>query len=199
MAAFTWSLDWSSVANKAVARIILVASLLVVGGVPVRSQETLNDLVMRINRSQAIVTTFKPQGSTLNYSSGFFIAPDRIVTNLHLVDSARDIRIKTFTGRTISVGSVVARYPDADIAILETYEPAQDVIPLHVRKISGLVVNERDEAQWDVIAVPSENGWRFEHIATHLQIIASLAQATSGEPTIKLKGYLNGTAVSIPH
>jgi hypothetical protein len=53
------------------------------------------------------------------------------------------------------------------------------------------------EAEWRVTPA-LDGGWSFEHIATHLQIAASLDDTNGGGPIVKLKGHVSGTAVTIP-
>jgi hypothetical protein len=54
-----------------------------------------------------------------------------------------------------------------------------------------------DGAEWKVTPA-IEGGWSFEHIATHLQITASVGETNGGAAVIKLKGHADGTAASVP-
>jgi S1-C subfamily serine protease len=203
MAALGRSLDRSVVAVKSLLKAIIVSSLLVVGAASVDAQTPLGNLVSQVKSAVVIVSTYAESGKNLTHASGFFIAPDRVLTNLRFIDSAREIRITTFSGKTILVQSVIARYIDADLAILQLSQACLDVIPLKVKKVSqvngsAVVLDNANEAQWKVTADQVGGGWSFEHLATHLKITASLVETNSGGPVVKLRGHVNGTAVSVP-
>src|SRR5690349_6458194 len=106
---------------------IILGSLLVVGGASVSAQTPLGNLVSQVKRAVVIVTTYDDKANTLTNTSGFFIAPDRVLTSLRSIDSARTIRINSFSGNTIFVQCVLARYMDANIVILQLKEAFPDV------------------------------------------------------------------------
>lgn len=190
-------------AVRSLLKFIVLSSLLLVGAASANAQTPLGNLVSQVRTALVIVTTHDERGKALTQGSGFFIAPNRVLTNLRFLNSARDIRITTFSGKTVLVQSVVAKYLDADLAILQLSQPCLDVAPLKVKKISRangsvVVLDNGKEAEWNVTPAQVEEGWSFEHVATHLQITASLAEANGRGPIVKLKGHVNGTAVSIP-
>jgi S1-C subfamily serine protease len=180
---------------------IILSSMLLVGAASVHAQTPLGDLVSEVKRATVVVTSYDINGKNLGQASGFLIAPDRVLTNVRSIDSARLIRINTFNGKSILVQGVIARYVGADLAILQLSEVFLDVVPLKVKTISraqgSSIVLNNSEAEWRVTPA-LDGGWSFEHIATHLQIAASLAESDSGAPVVKLQGYVNGTAVTIP-
>ena len=184
-------------AGRSLLRVIILGSLLLFGSASGYAQQPLSNLVSQVNRAVALVSSYNERGHLLTHGSGFFIAPDRIVTKLHLIDSARDIRIKQSSGATISVRAVVARYPEADVAILQLGRPAREVTALQPGKISRFIMNGGKEAQWNVTVDPADGDWSFQHIATGLQVMASINLAKNGDPIVKLKAYVNGTASSV--
>jgi hypothetical protein len=190
------------VAVKLLLKGIILSSLLIVGAASVNAQTPLGDLVSEVKRAVVVVTSYDKSGNNLGQASGFFIAPDRVLTNIRSIDSARLMRINTFNGKAKLVQGVIARYVDADVAILQLSEVCLDVVPLKVKTISrakgsAIVLDNSDEAQWRVTPA-SDGGWSFEHIAMHLQIAASLAESDGGARVVKLQGHVNGTAVAIP-
>jgi S1-C subfamily serine protease len=181
---------------------IVLSLLLLVSGASAYAQTPLANLTSQVKRAVVIVNTYDQNGKLLTQGSGFFIAPDRILTNLRFTDSARDMRINTFTGGTFLVQSVIARYLDADLAVLQLTQACVDVSPLKVKKISlangsAVDIDNSTQAQWVATSDPLA-GWTFEHLPTHLQITASLTQTNESAPEVKLKGYVNGTATSVP-
>lgn len=180
---------------------IILGLMLLVGAASVPAQTPLGDLVSQVKRAVVTVNTYDQSGKNLGQASGFFIAPDRVLTNVRSIDSARLIRINTFNGKATLVQGVIAKYVDADLAILQLSEVCLDVVPLKVAisrvKESAIVLNNSEKAEWTVTPA-LDGGWNFEHIATHLQIAASLAESDSGARVVKLQGHVNGTALTIP-
>jgi len=180
---------------------IILSSMLLVGATSVHAQTPLGDLVSQVKRATVVVTSYDKNGKNLGQASGFFIAPDRVLTNVRSIDSARLIRINTFSGKTVLVQSVIARYVDADVAILQLSQACFDVVPLKVKASSPtgstIVLDNREKAEWKV-SPALQGGWNFEHVLTHLQITASLAETDGGIRAVKLQGHMNGTAVSSP-
>lgn len=180
---------------------IILGLMLLVGAASVPAQTPLGDLVSQVKRAVVTVNTYDQSGKNLGQASGFFIAPDRVLTNVRSIDSARLIRINTFNGKATLVQGVIARYVDADLAILQLSEVCLDVVPLKVAisraKESAIVLNNSEKAEWRVTPT-LDGGWSFEHIATHLQIAAILAESNSGARVVKLQGHANGTALTIP-
>jgi hypothetical protein len=176
--------------------------LLLAAAVSAGAQTSLGNLVSQVRTAVVIVNTYDGDGNALAQSSGFFIAPDLVLTNVRMINSARLIRINTFSGKTILVQSVVGKVVDSDITIMKLTQACLDVTPIKVKTISqakapAVVLNDDQEAEWRVTPA-SDGGWSFDHIATHLQIAASLAESGSGARVVKLQGHVNGTAVTIP-
>ena len=188
-------------AVRSVLKGIILSSMLVVCATSVHAQTPLGDLVSQVKRATVVVTSYDKSGKNLGQASGFFIAPDRVLTNVRSIDSARLIRINTFNGKSTLVQGVIAKYVDADVAILQLSEVCLDVVPLKVKTISrakgSAIVLSNSEAEWRVTPT-LDGGWSFEHIATHLQIAAILAESNSGARVVKLQGHANGTALTIP-
>ena len=190
-------------AVKSLLKAIMVGSLLFNGAASADAQTPLGNLVSQVKSAVVIVNTYDESGKNLTHASGFFIASDRVLTNLRSIGSAREIQITTFSGKTVLVQSVIAKYLDANLAILQLSQACSDVAPLKVKRISpasgsSVVLDNSKDAEWKVRPVQVDAGWSFEHLATHLEIAASLAETTNGGPIVKLKGHVNGTAVSVP-
>ncbi len=180
---------------------IILSSLLLVAAMSARAQTSLGNLVSQVRTAVVTVNAYDGEGKALAQSSGFFIAPDLVLTNVRVINSARLIRINTFSGKTILVQSVLGKVVDSDLTVMKLEQNCPGVTPIKVRTIlqtkeSAVVLNDQQEAEWKV--TPTFDGWSLEHIATHLQIAASLDNTHGGGPIVKLKGHLNGTAVRVP-
>src|SRR6476660_4222118 len=103
------SFDRSVVAIKG----IILSLMLLAGAESATAQTPLRDLVSQVKRAIVVVNTYDQSGKNLGQASGFFIAPDLVLTNARMINSARLIRINTFSGKTILVQSIVGKIADS--------------------------------------------------------------------------------------
>lgn len=101
----------------------------------------VNSLAQLLERATVMVATINP-GGTLGHGSGFFIAPDAILTNAHVVENGIDGRIfvtSAALGRAIPARiGAITRAPDGgnvqpgmtDLAVLRLAEPVPGAQPL---------------------------------------------------------------------
>jgi S1-C subfamily serine protease len=75
-----------------------------------------------ISRAMPAVVRVESAGG---FGSGFFITPDTILTNVHVVGSSRSVRIRRTDGRTVSA-RVDTTAPELDIAIMRISNPDPD-------------------------------------------------------------------------
>jgi hypothetical protein len=99
----------------------------------VTAHDPFTEKMASLKRAVVIVTTYDDHGCPFLQGSGFFIASDRIVTNLHVISHASEIRIKTFAGKTFTVQAVLATDGDADLALLKMDIPCPDATTLRWR------------------------------------------------------------------
>ena len=86
-------------------------------------QEFLPELVKRIKPSAVAIETFDAKDNTLARGSGFFIAPDRIITNRHVIERASRVEIHLLDGKKFPVKGVVAVDGEGDLALLQVDVP----------------------------------------------------------------------------
>lgn len=67
--------------------------------------------------------------SGFGHGSGFFIAPELIMTNYHVTGNGQFMRITLLTGRKI-LGEVIRRHPKRDIAIIQVEKSGHLPIPI---------------------------------------------------------------------
>jgi len=186
------------VVKQPVQNSVLLVAFLLLSAFPAFAQTSPQQLVSQVKRAVVIVTTYDAQKNPLRQGSGFFIGSNRLVTNFHVVESAREIRIKTFTGETASVEIVVAMDRQADLAILQISAPCREISSLDVANISPAtreslgVVNNAKGPLWKV-TVGTAATWNFEDLGTKMQITASLALTNAG-PVVRLQGHMMGIA-----
>jgi S1-C subfamily serine protease len=181
--------------------LLAFAALILVSSFSAVAQTAPQELVAQVKRAVVIVTTFDQNSNALRQGSGFFISSERIVTNFHVIDGAKQISIKTFSGETVRVETVVASDTQADLAILEIGAPCHDTTSLQVADISPaegdslVVVSNPKGSNWKVTAGQVAATWNFEHLGSRMQITASLKPGSSGGPVVNLQGHVIGIAV----
>jgi tetratricopeptide (TPR) repeat protein len=181
----------------------LVWLLLLLLIVPFRveaSQDLLPELVRRIKPSAVAVETYDSKNEKLSRGSGFFIAPDRIVTNRHVIEGAYRAEIHSTTGAVIPVKGVLAVDAEGDIALLKIDPPTPAVRPLPLDKTSpqegesvvvignplGLEGNLTNGIVSAVRDIPT-----FGRI---IQITAPISSGSSGSPVVNMQGQVIGIA-----
>src|SRR5262245_33693982 len=109
---------------------VLGLTLLLAGAVA--AQDFLPELVKRIKPSSVAVETFDSKGNTVSRGSGFFIAPDRIVTNRHVIERSARVEIHLMDGKKFLVKGVLAVDGEGDLAMLQVDVPRAQAVPLPI-------------------------------------------------------------------
>jgi hypothetical protein len=153
---------------------------------------SLEDLVGRV--LPAVVTIQTPTGR----GSGFFVAPDTILTNVHVVTTSPSVTVRRSDGTTTTAR--VATQSDAfDIAVLKVSDPLADqaTIPM------GSAVSARTGQEVIAIGTPLGflqntvtrgivSGLRQVDGATLVQTDASINPGNSGGPLLDRNGLAIG-------
>jgi len=154
-----------------------------------------------LKRAVVILTTFDREGKPLLQGSGFFIATDRIVTNMHVIQNAGLIRIETFDGHTSTVHNVLAVNEKEDLALLQTEAPNADVATLQLADsapVEGeeiVVMSNPRGSQWKLTSGQVGRVWEFKGTGHRIQITASIFPGSSGGPVVNKEGHVVGIAV----
>src|ERR1044071_5006167 len=104
--------------------------LLLIIPIEANAQDILPELVRRIKPSAVAIETFDSRGEKLSRGSGFFIAPDRVVTNRHVIDNAFRGEVHSYNGSIYPVKGVIAVDAEGDLALLRVDAPPNQVHPL---------------------------------------------------------------------
>src|SRR4029079_191319 len=164
------------------------------------AQDQLPELVRRIKPSAVAIETFDARGEKLSRGSGFFIDPDRVVTNRHVIDNAFRAEVHSYNGSVYPVRGVIAVDAEGDLALLRVEAPPNQVRPLLLDKTSpqegesvvvignpfgleGSVTNGIVSAVRDI---PT-----FGRI---MQITAPISPGSSGSPVVNMQGQVIGVA-----
>jgi S1-C subfamily serine protease len=148
-----------------------------------------------------IVTTYDDHGKPLLQGSGFFLTPDRIVTNLHVLSNASEVRIKTFAGRTLTVQTVLATDAASDLALLQLDAPCPNATTLRVENEAPtegeaiILLSNPQGSHWKITHGRVGRSWQFESIGRRIQITAGIFPGSSGGPVLNQKGHVVAIAV----
>ncbi|MBP7475295.1 MAG: tetratricopeptide repeat protein [Pyrinomonadaceae bacterium] len=164
------------------------------------AQDFLPELVKRIKPSAVAVETFDSKGNTLARGSGFFVAPDRVITNLHVIERSSRVEIHLMDGKKFPVKGVLAVDGEGDLALLQVDVPRGLAVPLPLVRSapqegeSIVVIGnpyglEGSVSNGIVSAVREISGY-----GKIIQITASISPGSSGSPVVNMAGQVIGVA-----
>src|ERR1044072_8087258 len=104
---------------KFAVKIIFPFIVLCFGALSAIAQDFLPELVKRIKPSAVAIETFDAKDNTITRGSGFFIAPDRVITNRHVIERSSRVEIHLLNGRKFTVRGVIALDGEGDLALLQ--------------------------------------------------------------------------------
>src|SRR6476660_8918504 len=164
------------------------------------AQDFLPELVKRIKPSAVAIETFDSRGNTLSRGSGFFIGPDRIITNRHVIDRSNRVEVHLMDGKKFTVRGVLAVDGEGDLALLQVDIPKELAIPLPIVKavpqegefvvvIGNPFGLEGSVSNGIVSAVREISGY-----GKIIQITAPISPGSSGSPVVNMDGQVIGIA-----
>lgn len=164
------------------------------------AQDFLPDLVKRVKPSAVAIETFDARDNTIARGSGFFIAPDRVITNRHVIERSSRVEIHLLDGKKFPVRGVLAVDGEGDLALLLVDVPRALAIPLPIVRAvpqegeSIVVIGnpfglEGSVSNGIVSAVREIPGY-----GKIIQITASISPGSSGSPVVNMGGQVIGVA-----
>ncbi|HEY3998248.1 MAG TPA: serine protease [Candidatus Xenobia bacterium] len=85
------------------------------------------DLVKQVNPSVVKIMVYNVGGDLRDTGSGFFVGPNDVVTNCHVIAGGDHAEVKTRDGAILAVQGVVAANRERDVARLRVAAPPQPV------------------------------------------------------------------------
>jgi len=160
----------------------------------------LPELVKRIKPSAVAIETFDAKDTTVARGSGFFITPERIITNRHVIERSTRAEIHLLDGKKFPVRGVLAVDGEGDLALLQVDVPKALAIPLPIVRAvpqegeSIVVIGnpyglEGSVSNGIVSAVREISGY-----GKIIQITASISPGSSGSPVVNMAGQVIGIA-----
>ena len=152
----------------------------------------LEDLITRV---MPAVVTIQAQASR---GSGFFVAPDTVITNVHVVGTESTVTIRRSNGAT-TMARVQATSPAFDIAVLKVFGVLPNQAILHLGTAASVRIGE------EVIAIGTPLGFLQNTVsrgivsgvrdvggATLVQTDAAVNPGNSGGPLLNRSGAVVG-------
>ncbi len=185
--------------NRNSPRLLLLLSLLALGSRCV-AQENLPELVRQVKPSVVAVATFDQKGEALATGSGFFLHPDQVLTNLHVIRGAYRAEIRTLDakGRVYPVSGVLSADDEGDLALLSVDIPAERVRPLSLSTslpedgerifVIGNPLRLEGSVSDGIVSAVRE----VPNLGKIIQITAPVSHGNSGSPLFNLKGQVVG-------
>lgn len=160
----------------------------------------LRDVVKKVQPAVVFISTTDLAGEPSGQGSGFFIAPQRVVTNVHVLRGAGAATVRLADGRAAPVAEVLAWNAEADLVVFSVPATASSktVIALADRKAElgehvvlfgnplGLQSTVSDGIVSSLRPVPG-----YDEV---VQITAPMSPGSSGGPLVDMSGKLLGVA-----
>jgi Flp pilus assembly protein TadD len=162
--------------------------------------ESLPELIRRVKPSVVSVITYNSKGEVALTGSGFFVRPGQVLTNLHVIEGAHHVEIRTFDGKgkTYAVAGLASVDEDGDLAVLSVEMPTERA---SVVEMSATIPEEGERIF--VIGNPLRlEGSVADGIVSAVrevpslgrivQITAPISHGNSGSPVFNMKGQVVG-------
>jgi len=159
---------------------------------------TTSEIAARVKRSLVVVVTQDHEGNAVAQGSGFFITPNLVATNLHVLKRAAQGYVKS-----------VSEDVTYKIANVQAFSLKRDICVLYLADAKGTSLpSSRDEAVvgQDILVAGNPEGLEATFSkgivsairlqAGLLQIDAPISPGSSGGPVVNKRGEVIGLAVS---
>jgi serine protease Do len=182
--------------------VVIIACLVFINWRPnIHAQESLSNLVKRIEPSVVTVVTYYQNSKKNKIGSGFFIEQQQIISNWHVVAGANKIEVRTHEGRVFTVKRVTGYNMTSDVVMLTIDKPEPVIQPLSVlrslpEKGERIFVIGNPLGTWEgsvtdgiVSAIRT-----IPNVGEIIQITAPVSMGSSGSPVINMQGQIIGMA-----
>ena len=185
--------------NRNLPRLLLLVSLLVTAN-SASAEVSLPELVRKVKPSVVAIATFDQKGEALATGSGFFLRPEQVLTNLHVIRGAYRAEIRTLDakGRVYAVKGVLSVDEEGDLALLSVDIPAERARPLEISAVLpedgekifviGNPLRLEGSVSDGIVSAVRE----VPSLGKIIQITAPVSHGNSGSPLFNLKGQVIG-------
>ena len=142
--------------------------------------------------------TVRIENTTGGWGSGFFIEPDKIVTNIHVIQGPQGVYVKDIKNTPYYIESVITSDPEHDLVILKVSGKGKH-LELSQGQIEGRIFAAgypKDKAkEYELKEGTIRNIWNN---SKQLQLVlnSELMEGMSGGPVVNCRGEVVGVNVS---
>jgi len=163
-------------------------------------QPTLPELIKRVKPTVVAITTYDSKDESLMTGSGFFVAPGRVITNLHVVKGSNRAEIKTLDGkgRVYPINGVLAVDEDGDLVLLSIDMPLERARSIEFAPalpdegepvfVIGNPLKLEGSVSDGIVSAVRE----VPNVGSIIQITAPISHGNSGSPVFNLNGQVLG-------
>jgi len=174
------------------------------------AQQDLRTLAASSLDSVVLVEVYDPTDNLAGTGSGFFVAPNEIVSNQHVVEGAHRVVVVLSDGSEIEVSGVLAVDELNDLVVLKPSQPHGSALKVarsdNLEVGQGVVVLGSPAGLSGTLSDGIVSAIRPEGLTEHtrpgeatppvFQISAAISAGSSGSPVMDLSGEVVGVAVS---
>ena len=165
-----------------------------------RADDSLPELIRRVKPAVVSIITYDASNEVKMTGSGFFIRPGLVVTNLHVIENAHRVDVRTFDGKgkTYPVLGVSRIDVEGDLALLSVEMPGarprtlalSQVVPDEGERIFviGNPLRLEGSVSDGIVAAVRE----VPNLGKIIQITAPISQGNSGSPVFNMRGEVVG-------
>jgi tetratricopeptide (TPR) repeat protein len=161
---------------------------------------SLPELIRRVKPAVVSIITYDAKNEIKITGTGFFVRPGQVITNLHVIENASRVEVRTFDGKgkTYNVRGVAGIDVEGDLALLSVDVP--------VTRLRNLVLTRAVPDEGEQIFVIG-NPLRLEGSVSDgivaavreipglgkiIQITAPISHGNSGSPVFNMRGEVVG-------
>jgi len=179
---------------------LLLLVLLLTTARSASAEVNLPELVRRVKPSVVAIATFDQKGETLATGSGFFLHPEQVLTNLHVMRGAYRAEIRTLEGkgRVYAVKGVLSIDEEGDLALLSVDIPAERSRPLEISTtlpedgerifVIGNPLRLEGSVSDGIVSAVRE----VPNLGKIIQVTAPVSHGNSGSPLFNVQGQVVG-------
>ncbi len=186
------------------AKLIVVSLILVISALAQQQVADVRDIVRTAKQSVVFISVDDDiNDGRGGIGSGFFIAPNRVITNYHVISGMHVGAVKLVSGQTYNIQGVIAYDVEADLAMLQIRIPSDVSVP--ALRVSGKLPEQGER----VIAIGNPRGldWTIsdgiisalrqgDGFDSRIQMTVPISPGSSGGPVLNMRGEVIGVAVS---
>jgi Flp pilus assembly protein TadD len=165
-----------------------------------QAQDTLPALIRRVKPAVVAVITYDAKNEMQMTGSGFFIRPGQVLTNLHVIEGAHHVEVRTLDGkgRTYPADGVLSVDDEGDLVVLGVNVPSERAHSLEVAEglpeegehvfVIGNPLRLEGSISDGIVSAVRE----VPSLGQIIQITAPISHGNSGSPLFNMKGEVIG-------